>query len=104
MLGTFFKRAVFGGLLGLVATMSFAQVALVDASMRGDADTVRQLVQSGANVNAEQADGATALHWAAYHADQSLAEFLLEAGANPDKANRNGQRLFGWLPHAAMPE
>ena len=64
--------------------------------MRRDNAEVRRLVQSGADVNAAQADGATALHWAAYHGDASLALLLLEAGADVAAANRNGSTPL-WL-------
>ena len=42
---------------------------VADAVMRGDAATVRALLGQKADVNATQADGATALHWAVYRAD-----------------------------------
>ena len=37
--------------------------------MRGDAAAVRALLAQKADVNAPQADGATALHWAVYRGD-----------------------------------
>lgn len=64
--------------------------------MQGDSAAVQRLLNGGANVNAGQADGATALHWAAYHRDTDLAGQLLEAGANPAAANRNGSTPM-WL-------
>jgi uncharacterized protein len=41
-------------------------------------------------VNAPQADGATALHWAAFRSDKEMVELLLRAGANAKAANREG--------------
>ena len=38
---------------------------VADAAMRGDVETVRSLLKDGADVNAAQGDGMTALHWAA---------------------------------------
>lgn len=76
--------------------LAVAQTPVADAAMeRANAD-VRSLVQDGADVNAAQADGATALHWAAYHGDTELAELLLDAGADPSAANRNGSTPM-WL-------
>jgi ankyrin repeat protein len=75
---------------------ALAETLVADAAMRRDAAEVRRLVQSGADVNAAQADGATALHWAAYHGDASLASLLLEAGADVAAANRNGSTPL-WL-------
>ena len=58
--------------------------------MDGAADRVRALVAEGADVNASQGDGMTALHWAARHGDGDLAAFLLEAGARVDVGTRIG--------------
>jgi ankyrin repeat protein len=41
-------------------------------------------------VNAPQPDGATALHWAAYEDDLSLARLLTDAGAAVDVGNDYG--------------
>ncbi len=71
---------VFGAAPSLVA----------DAAMNGDLAQVRALIAKKADVNAPQADGATALQWAAYHNDLTLAEVLIAAGANPKVANRDG--------------
>ena len=63
---------------------------LVDAVMRGDTAVVRTLLNQRINVNATQADGATALHWAVYRGDSDTANLLLRAGANVRAANREG--------------
>ncbi len=78
------------------ASSALAQTEVADAAMRRNAAEVRRLVQSGADVKAAQADGATALHWAAYQGDVSLALLLLEAGADVAAANRNGSTPL-WL-------
>ena len=39
--------------------------SVADAAMRGEIEAVRLLLRSGADVNAPQGDGMTALHWAA---------------------------------------
>ena len=41
-------------------------------------------------MNAAQADGMTALHWAAYHDDLETAKLLVAAGADVKAANRYG--------------
>src|SRR5437773_1740233 len=64
---------------------------VVDAAMRGDAAAVRTLLQQGADVNAAQGDGMTALHWAAEHGDQDLAALLLQFGANAAAETRIGR-------------
>ena len=49
---------------------------------------VRALIAQKADVNAAQADGATAMQWAAYRGDLELADLLIAAGADVKKANR----------------
>jgi ankyrin repeat protein len=48
------------------------------------------LLRDGADVNAAQGDGMTALHWAAERGDAALAEMLVYAGANVEAETRIG--------------
>lgn len=73
----------------VLAAASNSPVA--DAAMQRDTKAVRSLLQQGADVNAAQADGMTALHWAAEHGDVGIAEMLIFAGANPKAMTRIGQ-------------
>jgi ankyrin repeat protein len=66
------------------------EAPVADAAMRGDATEVRTLLRSGADVNAAQGDGMTALHWAAELDDAGMAEILLAAGANVRAVTRLG--------------
>ena len=63
---------------------------VADAAARGDVETVRSLVRQGADVNAAQGDGMTALHWAAEEGSLELAEVLIYAGARVDALTRLG--------------
>src|SRR5271166_2133414 len=63
---------------------------VADAAMKGDLAAVKSLIQQKADVNIPQADGATALQWAAYDNNVALADLLLAAGADVKKANREG--------------
>ena len=58
--------------------------ALIDAVRLDDRAAVASLLTQGADVNAREADGATALAWAAMRSNTGIAELLLDAGANPD--------------------
>jgi uncharacterized protein len=84
----------------LLATMVLAafvtaagppEAPMADAAQRGDLEAVRALVRGGADVNAAQGDGMTALHWAADRGDAELASVLLYAGANPEAGTRIGR-------------
>src|SRR5689334_4686287 len=76
----------------LLSTAGFAAVAgdVADAAMKNNAETLRALVQQKADVNAAQADGTTALHWAARWDNAAMADLLIKAGATAGAANREG--------------
>ena len=76
--------------VGLPTTVAAQGDRLVDLARRQDRAAVRALVASGADVNVAQADGATALHWAAHWDDVEMAALLLRAGARVDAANDFG--------------
>ena len=63
---------------------------LVDAAKNVDREAVRSLLKQGANVNATEADGTTALHWASYRDDLESADLLTRAGANVNARNDLG--------------
>ncbi len=50
----------------------------------------RALIDQRVDVNAREADGTTALHWAAHHNDLRTADLLIRAGAVVSAANRYG--------------
>ena len=62
--------------------------------MRADWAAVRTLLENGADVNAAQGDGMTAMHWAARHGERATVQMLLHAGANL----RATTRLGGYTP------
>ena len=63
---------------------------LADAAERGRGDSVRSLLERGADPNQPQVDGMTALHWAVYRDDLNTARLLVESGAVPGAGNRYG--------------
>ncbi|MBI5688705.1 MAG: ankyrin repeat domain-containing protein [Verrucomicrobia bacterium] len=66
-----------------------APALLADAAERRDGSAVLSLIAT-APVNAAQADGTTALHWAARHDDLAAVRALLAAHADPKARNRYG--------------
>jgi ankyrin repeat protein len=86
-------REVLTGLVGasmLGAVVGAAAGTVPDAAMTGDREAVRLLLKQGADVNAVQGDGVTALHWAATLGDAEMTAMLLTAGANHRAATRFG--------------
>jgi ankyrin repeat protein len=63
---------------------------LADAAEKMDVTLVRALLQQQADVNAAQADGMTALHWAVYHDDAHISRTLIDAKADVQAENRYG--------------
>jgi ankyrin repeat protein len=63
---------------------------LVSAVRRLDKAAVQTLLQRKTDVDARQADGTTALHWAVYLDDLATTELLLRAGASVNAANELG--------------
>ena len=76
-------------LLVLVGAV-FVESPVADAARSGDLDEVRLLLRGGADVNAAQGDGMSALHWAAERGDMALMEVLLYAGAELEASTRIG--------------
>ncbi len=64
--------------------------AVIDAARNRDHAALRALIQKKVDVNQPEADGATALHWAAYHDDLESVDLLVTAGANVNAANDLG--------------
>lgn len=79
--------AVFAGALQAAGNVS---PPLVDAARRGDLYAFRSLMEQKVDVNATDADGSTALHWASYHDDLESADLLIRAGAHVNAANDLG--------------
>jgi ankyrin repeat protein len=91
----------------LGSAQGIAGSELADAVMRQDYPTVdRLLAAKGAknDVNAAQADGTTALHWAAYHGDAKIASKLLAARANASALTDTGITPLSLACESGNPE
>jgi uncharacterized protein len=66
------------------------RLPIIDAAKRGDREAVLALIQKKVDVNAAEADGSTALHWASYRDDVESADALIRAGARVNAANDLG--------------
>ena len=64
-----------------------------DAAQRNDIAALRGMVSKRVDVNAPQADGTTALHWAAHWNDVEAVQLLIVAGAKAAITNRFGASL-----------
>jgi ankyrin repeat protein len=75
-------------LSGFAAFAASSPVA--DAVQNRDAAALQTLLKQHAIVNAAQADGTTALHWAAHWNDSETVGLLLKAGADAKAVNHYG--------------
>src|SRR5688500_3266889 len=86
-----FRRTAAAALICLsVVGLGAASSDVADAAKAKDAAAVKALLKNGADVNAAQGDGMTALHWAATNGDTGLVQMLLSAGANVRATTRLG--------------
>ena len=76
--------------LAVLAGATVDESPVADAAQQGDIEAVRTLLQQGEDPNAAQADGLTALHWAALNDELGIAEIVLYAGATVGPVTRVG--------------
>ena len=74
------------------------------ASLDGNVDRVRFLLTFGANPNAVEEGGWTALIVAAQEGHAEIVKMLLAAGANPNAARDNGVTALIWAGQKGYPE
>ena len=77
----------------LCAAAPRAEAPLIDAARQGDAEAVLELLDGGADVNAAQGDGMTALHWAAERGHTAIAEHLISVSADLSARTRIGSYM-----------
>src|SRR5262245_14913212 len=91
------RFALFGKLAGVIALTTWTALAGAQSSARlaevvhsGDVAGAMELLKKGAKGHSVEADGTTALHWAARADDTRLVRALLDAGAQVRATNRYG--------------
>ncbi len=67
------------------------RTALMDASLYKQKETLKLLIDRGANVNATNCSGQTALIWASSHGYNEIAEILVNAGADVNVQDEDGR-------------
>ncbi|UKZ88775.1 uncharacterized protein TrAFT101_004511 [Trichoderma asperellum] len=81
------------------------ETALHYSTHWGNKTVVRLLLESGAEVNAQDRDGKTALHIAAKEGDEAVLRLLLEKGADASmktKAGKTALKLAAWRGYEAI--
>ena len=88
--------ALFAALSGCATAISESRMAQMNQELVSDAQAgqwlkVQGLIKEGANVNAQNDAGQTALYFAADKGSQDAVKFLLDHGANINLADNDGQ-------------
>ena len=66
--------------------MAEFKLDIIGASIIGDTDRVKELVEQGEDVNTIGSGGVAPLHWAAYKGNIGVVKYLISVGADVDKA------------------
>jgi ankyrin repeat protein len=84
----------YAGLVAAVAVASLGaagnSLRVVEAVKQGNPAAVKALIAQHADVNAAEADGMTALHWAVRSNDAQTVQMLIHAGAKVNAVSRYG--------------
>ena len=73
-----------------ITVAAASDARLIDAARNNDVEAVKALLKQHATVNTTQADGSTALHWAAHRDNLALADLLIRNGADANAVNDDG--------------
>mmetsp|Transcript_22342 Transcript_22342/g.60997 ORF Transcript_22342/g.60997 Transcript_22342/m.60997 type:complete len:348 (+) Transcript_22342:1-1044(+) len=86
----------------LVSFAASPHYALHYASVNGNDDVVRFLVDQGADLEKGDGDGDRPLAWAVYAGRESTVRLLLQLGADPNAVNHANQRAVDWCKNEGI--
>jgi len=87
-----------------VARADYSVTDVVDAAKRGDGHAVRNLIESGADLDARGPMGYTALHWAGVRGHWRILADLVAAGAPVNETGSDGGTPLHWTCHHDNPD
>lgn len=90
---------------GIDATDGDGRTTLINAVIENRLDFVVWLVENGANVNVQDRNGFSALHFTGQNRLVEISKFLLESGADPDLVDAHGNPpLWTAVFNSKMPD
>lgn len=87
---TAFSTAFVCMLVLISQSLAAEDVSIADAVEKREPARITELLEQGADINATQADGMSAIHWAVFYEQAELTKQLIASGARVDAANRYG--------------
>ncbi len=69
---------------------------LLTAVKKNNIENIKRSLKEGENINIQDDQGSTPLHWAAAHGYITIAEYLVQQGANVNTQNNHGQTPLHW--------
>ncbi|WP_288764084.1 ankyrin repeat domain-containing protein [uncultured Weeksella sp.] len=83
---------------------SIAQMDILEATKSNNVEQVTSWIENKRNVNKQDTDGNTPLHYATYNQNLVIAKLLVEAGANVNTQNNNVDSPFLFAGAEGMTE
>ena len=104
MFAVLFRTSIIAALMGLMFGAVAAECPLCKAASKGNLAEVKRLITAGADLNALDSYGATALHRAAIKNRPKIAKMLLAAGADVDVNSSRGHTALHWATQSGNAE
>ena len=82
--------------LGVIACSSNSGEELIDAARYGDLETVKLLIENGADIDAKDKDGYTVLMYASNNGNLEIIKYLVENGADINIKDKNGDTALNY--------
>jgi ankyrin repeat protein len=82
----------------------FWERELLESVKRGQYQFVKEILERGANVDARDNKGTTALMWASIAGNVSIVSLLLEAGASVNEKDSTGNTPLLWASRYRRPD
>jgi len=77
-------------IISFIAHGCAEKTALIQASAKGDSQTVQTLIKEGANINQPDSNGVTPLMYAIWHSKIDTAKYLINSGADIKAKDKKG--------------
>ena len=84
--------------LMIISPQKKAEMIIEEIEKKGKANLniVRDLITLGANLDWQENDGSTALHWCAVNNHPEIAKVLIDAGADVNVQDKHGMTALYW--------